>query len=99
MCRVQIKGLVDQLKVKPLNTADQEKLAGKEESLLAQILIDVLGGEDAPTQVCSLPCLPACLRARLGLAAFTTWKPAVSQLMLHAWERSTSSRACAKLSS
>ena len=62
---MQIKGLVDQLKVKALDTADQEKLAGKEENLLAQILIDVLGGEDAPTQVCLLACLPACWLACL----------------------------------
>ena len=47
----QIKGLVDQLKVKPMNATDREKLVGTEANVLAQILEDVLSGEDSPTQV------------------------------------------------
>ena len=49
---VQIKGLVDQLKLKALKPAEAEKLISAENNLLAQILDDVLNGaEDAPTQV------------------------------------------------
>ena len=51
---MQIKGLIDQLKVKALSSGDQEKLTAAEDNGLAQILADVLGGEDAPTQVWGL---------------------------------------------